>query len=56
MSAKWKNNLILWSKVDFVIKDEIIFSIKDCTLPEAIEAGKEFKPIDNFSIKIQCYY
>ena len=56
MSAKYKNELILWGKIEFVIKDKIIFLINNVTLPEALEAGKEFKPIENFNLNIKCYY
>ena len=48
--------IVKYKQIEFIIKGKIVLLVKDCTLPEAIQAGKDFKPIDNFGLTISCYY
>ena len=48
--------MVIFSKIDFVLNNKIVYSVNNTTLPNAIELAKEFKPIENYKMVISCYY
>jgi len=48
--------MVIFSKIEFKAKGEILLVIKDTTLPDAIQAAKKLNPIDNYGISIVCWY
>lgn len=46
--------MIKYKQIQFIKKGNIIFSLDNCTMAEALEKGKEFNPINDFLIIISC--
>jgi hypothetical protein len=48
--------MVIFSKIEFILNDKVLMTVAYSTLPEAINAAKDLKPIENFKMSISCYY
>ena len=55
-AKKTPDGYIIWKKVEFVLKEKVLFTAQDCTLPEAVAQAAQLKPMNNFQMSIKCYY